>query len=80
MSTIAMTRNPVFHNRTKHIEIRHHFIRELEDKKEITLQFCRTDEQLADIFTKAITSEKFTTSDSNSEYKDVSRLRGSIRN
>ena len=59
MSTIAMTRNPIFHNRTKQIEIRHHFIRELVDKKEITLQFYRTDEQLADIFTKAISSEKF---------------------
>ena len=59
MSTIAMIRNLVFHNRTKYIEIRHHFIRELVDKKEITLQFCRTDEQLADIFIKAIPSKKF---------------------
>jgi len=37
MLTIAMTRNPVFHSRSKHIEIRHHFIRELMDKKEIKL-------------------------------------------
>ncbi|XP_057246814.1 secreted RxLR effector protein 161-like [Beta vulgaris subsp. vulgaris] len=33
MSAIAMTKNPVFHSRTKHIEIRHHFIRELVDKQ-----------------------------------------------
>lgn len=59
MSAIAMTKNPVFHSRTKHIEIRHHFIRELVEKQEIVLQFCKTGEQLADIFTKALPTDKF---------------------
>lgn len=59
MSAISMTKNPVFHNRSKHIELRHHFIRQLVQKEEIQLEFVNTNEQLADIFTKAVASEKF---------------------
>ena len=58
MSTIAMTKNPVFHSRTKHIELRHHFIRKLVQEEEIQLEFVNTNEQLADVFTKVGTSEK----------------------
>ena len=59
MSAIAMTKNPIFHSRSKHIELRHHFIRKLVEDKEIELQFCTTDDQLADIFTKSISAQKF---------------------
>ena len=59
MSTIAMTKNPVFHSRSKHIELRHHFIRKLVEDGEIELKFCGTDEQIADVFTKALPREKF---------------------
>lgn len=58
MSAIAMTKNPVFHARSKHIELRHHFIRNLVNDGEIQLIFITTKEQLADPFTKAVTSEK----------------------
>ncbi|KAG6487976.1 hypothetical protein ZIOFF_056734 [Zingiber officinale] len=57
-STIAMTKNPVFHARTKHIELRHHFIRDFVSDKKIQLKFINTNEQLADGFTKAVSSGK----------------------
>lgn len=53
-STIAMTKNPAFQERTKHIDICLHFIRELVEREEIILKFCNTNEQVADIFTKAM--------------------------
>lgn len=59
MSTIAEKKNLVLHNRMQHIELQHHFIRELVDKREISMHFCKTDVQVADIFTKAISMEKF---------------------
>lgn len=59
MSTIAMTKNPVFHSRTKHIELRHHFIRDMVSNGEISLEFIGTNEQPADFLTKAIYVEKF---------------------
>jgi len=54
-----MTKNPAFHSRTKHIDIRFHFIRDLVAKEEITLKYCSTQEQLADILTKSLSKEKF---------------------
>ncbi|KAF2303067.1 hypothetical protein GH714_013211 [Hevea brasiliensis] len=58
-TTISMTKNPTFHSRTKHIELRHHFICDLIAKEEIILKYCSTNEQLADILTKALSKEKF---------------------
>ena len=58
-SAIAMAKNPVFHSRTKHIAIKYHFLREAEANKEIELEYCRTEEQLADIFTKALPKARF---------------------
>ena len=53
-----MSKNPAFHGRTKHIELRFHFIRELVSKEEIIMKFCNTKVQVADIFTKALSSQR----------------------
>lgn len=58
-SAIAIGKNPVSHDRTKHIAIKYHFIRESIEKGEVALEYCRTEEQLADILTKALPQEKF---------------------
>ena len=59
MSAIALSKNPVFHAKSKHIELRHHFIRDLVNKEEIILKYVGTNEQAADFLTKAVTIEKF---------------------
>ena len=79
LSAIAMTKNPVFHNRSKHIELRHHFIRELASRGEIELAFCKTGDQVADIFTKPIPTAKFLYFREKLGVIDFSKLRGSVK-
>ncbi|KAK2995722.1 hypothetical protein RJ640_012446 [Escallonia rubra] len=59
-SAIDLTKNPIQHSRTKHIEIKHHFIRDHVQKGDIVLDFVDTNHQLADIFTKPLDSKRFT--------------------
>ncbi len=56
---IALSHNPVGHSRAKHIDIRHHFIRERIQNSEIRLEYCSTKDMLADIFTKQLPREQF---------------------
>jgi len=58
LSSIQLARNPVFHARTKHIEVHYHFIRERVLAGDIDLVYVSTHEQVADIFTKALGAEK----------------------
>nr|CAN82347.1 hypothetical protein VITISV_040746 [Vitis vinifera] len=58
-SAINISKNPVQHFRTKHIDIRHHFLRDHAQKGDITLEFVSTKDQLADIFTKPLSEEQF---------------------
>ncbi|GJY92675.1 putative ribonuclease H-like domain-containing protein [Tanacetum coccineum] len=52
-STICVVKNPVFYSKTKHIEIRHHFIRDSYEKKLIQVIKIHTDNNVADLLTKA---------------------------
>jgi len=58
-SAINLSKNPVLHSRTKHIEIRHHFLRDHVQKGDITLEYISTNHQIADILTKPLALERF---------------------
>ena len=58
LSSIQLARNPVYHARTKHIEVHYHFIQERVLAGEIDLVYVSTEDQVADIFTKALGVEK----------------------
>eukprot|EP00253_Pinus_taeda_P011501 PITA_11501 len=62
-SCIKLTENPVFHDRSKHIGIRYHFIRDYVQKGAVKLEYISTDEQVADILTKALPRGKHVTSE-----------------
>lgn len=58
-SAIRLVKNPEFHKRSKHIDIRYHFIREKYEGKCFKLEYISTHDMLADIFTKALPATKF---------------------
>ena len=57
--TIALAKNPNNHLRTKHIEIKYHFVREVVERKEIQILYCATDKMIADVMTKPLPKTKF---------------------
>lgn len=59
MSTIKLSRNPVMHNRSKHIHVRYYFLRDLVSDGTIELKYCNTQVQVADIMTKPLKLEQF---------------------
>nr|KYP44586.1 Retrovirus-related Pol polyprotein from transposon TNT 1-94 [Cajanus cajan] len=59
VSTIKLSKNPVLHGRSKHIDVRFHFLRNLCNDGVIELNFCSTKNQLADIMTKPLKVEDF---------------------
>jgi hypothetical protein len=58
-SALALASNPVFHGRTKHIEVDYHFVCERVVCGDICLQFISTDDQVANIFTKVLPTPRF---------------------
>ena len=58
-STIKLSKNPVLHGRSKHIDVRFHFLRDLTKEGKVELVHCRNVEQIADILTKPLKAESF---------------------
>eukprot|EP00253_Pinus_taeda_P010354 PITA_10354 len=58
-SAIQLCKDPVQHQRNKHIELHMHFTKKLIHNHVLEVQYCSTDDQAADIFTKALTEAKF---------------------
>ena len=56
---IALSKNPKFLGRTKHVDIRYHFIRDKVESKEILLKYCPTNNMVADVLTKALSKNSF---------------------
>ena len=55
---IALAKNPVHHSRTKHIDVQHHFVREKVDRGVIRLEYCPTEDMVADVLTKALARDR----------------------
>jgi hypothetical protein len=58
-NVISVTKNSVFHKRARHLERRHHFLRDHVEKGDIEIRYIDTERQLADIFTKPIDASRF---------------------
>uniref|UniRef100_A0AAV1V977 Copia protein n=1 Tax=Peronospora matthiolae TaxID=2874970 RepID=A0AAV1V977_9STRA len=57
--SIALAKNPEFHKRTKHIDIRYHFVREKVAEGTLVLEYCSTKDMKADLMTKPIPAVQF---------------------
>jgi hypothetical protein len=58
-SVISVVKNLVFHKRIRHVERRHHFLRDHVEKGDIKMRYIDTEKQLTDIFTKPLDSSRF---------------------
>ena len=58
INAISLASNPIYHARMKHLEVDYHYIREKVVNKELAVQYVSTHEQIADIFTKGLSSKK----------------------
>lgn len=77
MSTIKLTKNSVFHQRTNHINIKHHALREMVENNIMTVEHVRTNDMLADPLTKALSASKL---NDHFKYWGMCILRADVNN
>lgn len=58
-AAIAISNNPVFHGKTKHFNMKLYFLREMQQNGDVTLVYFKSEDQLADLFTKPLSVSKF---------------------
>lgn len=58
-SAISLAKNPQFHGKMKHIDIKYHFVRDQVQKERIQLEYCRSEDMLADMLTKPLPIPQF---------------------
>ena len=57
-SAIQLAKNQTYHGRTKHIEVHNHLVREKVERGVLVVEYCPTEEQVADVLTKGLSKEK----------------------
>ena len=76
LSALALSSNPVYHSRIKHLDIDFHFVRERVQKKDLFVQYIPTEEQVADIFTKGLHGPIFLRHCRNLQLSSSARFEG----
>ena len=77
-SAIALAKNPVFHDRSKHIETKYHFIRQCIENMHVEVEYVKSLDQIADIFTKPLKYDTFQKLRKMIGVGKISSLRGSV--
>ncbi|WVZ17444.1 hypothetical protein V8G54_010426 [Vigna mungo] len=79
-SAISLAKNPINHGRSKHIDVKFHFLREMVNQRKVVLRHCKTEHQLADLFTKALNQTRFDSLRSKVGVSEVRQLelRGNV--
>ena len=58
-AAISISQNPIFHGKTKHFDIKLFFVKEVQKKGNVSLVYCKSEDQLADLFTKPLPTTRF---------------------
>jgi hypothetical protein len=77
-SVIALAKNPIFHNRSKHINTRFHYLWDCITNKEVKVKDVKTQDQVADIFTKPLKNHIFIKMRNMLEVMKKSSLKGDV--